>query len=250
VPAVAAAAAVAAASTVAVLHGAGEPSAKAAPYRLDTFMTVVPAANPGDAAAVLGRLAARAARQPAPALGPVEYTSDTLWQPIGLNVPRNLGFIPRVHYLKQHWMRLTGGWTELQTRYPRGTKYGSQFPATATNRRYDRWYDPAALPTGDAALRQHLLDPPWPHGTGRLSQVPGPPSAQQDLAGAIFQVVQAEPLPPGVRAAMFRLLAGVAARPGRGYRVVDMAPPPTGSAGPGWPSASSRRTSSAEGTRT
>jgi hypothetical protein len=140
---------------------------------------------------------------------------------MGYKVPRNLGYVPRVHYLTQHWMRLAGGWAELQTKYPGGTKYGSRLPATATNRRYARWYNPATLPTGDAALRQHLMNPPWPHPAGRL-HVPGLPTAQRALAGAIFQVVEAEPLPPGVRAAIFRLLAGVAASPGRGYRVVDL----------------------------
>lgn len=66
------------------------------------------------------------------------------------------------------------------------------------------------------------MNPPWPHNTGRLPHVPGLPSPQQELAGAIFQVVETEPLPPGVHAAIFRLLAGVAASPGRGYRVVDI----------------------------
>jgi hypothetical protein len=221
VPAIAAAAAITAGAVV-IFHGAGAPPAKAAPYHLDTFVTVVPAANPGDATGVLRRLARSAARQPAPALGPVEYTSDTLWQPMGVNVPRNLGYVPRVHYLKQHWMSLTGGWAQLEAKYPRGTMYGNRYPATATNRRYARWYDPATLPTSDAALRQHLMNPPWPHNTGRLLHVPGLPSPQQELAGAIFQVVETEPLPPGVHAAIFRLLAGVAASPGRGYRVVDM----------------------------
>ena len=221
VPAVAAAAAIAT-GAVMILHGVGAPRAKAAPYQLDTFVTVVPAANPGDAAAVLRRLARSAARQPEPALGPVEYTSYTHWQPMGLKVPLNLGYVPRVHYLTQYWMRLAGGWAQLDTKYPRGTKYGSRFPSIATNRRYFRWYNPATLPTGDAALRQRMMNPPWPHNTGRLLQEPGLPSAQQDLVGTILRVMEVEPLPPGVRAAMFRLLAGVAVSPGRGYRILDM----------------------------
>jgi len=180
VPAVVAAATLA---TVVAVNGAGGPQGpEAAPTglirpgsdrtyqlagffrQLDAVFRAHPATAHGNAAAVLRQLAARAAAQPAPALGPVMYTARRLWEYVGSYTPRNLNYFSRDYSYEQAWNAADGASADNITEYLNGKVkvYASSYPPPDTwPAQITNWANPAALPTGPAALRQYLLDSPY-----------------------------------------------------------------------------------------
>jgi hypothetical protein len=150
--------AAAAAALAVALSGLSAPSQPT--YTLDALLTVHPPAHPGDAAAVLRRLAARAAVQPAQALGPVEYSSNREWEDIGLNVPRNLNYLSRQSWTNQAWNAVSGASAVHSVRHSDGKVFTSSYPADRWSAQLGAWANPATLPDSLPALRQRLLHEP------------------------------------------------------------------------------------------
>jgi len=149
----------AAATALAVaLSGVSAPSQPS--YTLDVFLTVHPQAHPGDAAAVLRRLAARAAAQPARALGPVEYSSNRKWDFVGNNIPRNLNYFSRKSVTNQAWDAVSGASAIHIVRNSDGKVFTSSYPATRWSAQMGAWINPATLTDSPLALRRRLLYPP------------------------------------------------------------------------------------------
>ncbi|HEV2371344.1 MAG TPA: hypothetical protein VGS19_04165 [Streptosporangiaceae bacterium] len=180
-----------------------------------------PARSP-DVAAVLRGLAARAAAQPAPALGPVEYVKAVIWGlPIG-DVPRGLDY--RAHDLRiaQEWRGpRSAGFT---IRRPDGqAPSGVPFPAqrAPTPPADWAWRNPATLPSGRAALQRRLLAPPG-SAVERLSRLLGNPRSYPTVVRVALTLMETEPLPPDVRASMLRLMATAMARPSAQVSYLDL----------------------------
>lgn len=177
-------------------------------------------ADPGDAAAVLRRLADRAAAQPAPALGPVYYTKVAIWG-------RDLG---RAHYgldyrapdtyeIQQQWQ---GRHADLYVaRYPHGKVPPGIIPVSRqTTKKGDpalwRAHDPTTFPVSPRALWQRFLS----LTPNNNPSYPLPPGLR--FMSSAFVLMTSEPLPPAVRATMLRLMAGVVAKPPAQYSYIDM----------------------------
>jgi hypothetical protein len=186
-------------------------------------LTAHPSATQDDASAELRKLAGIAAAQPAPAaLGPVEYSKGEGW---GLDLgTTHYGLSYRSHdtSLQQAWMGSDGAYLGVETwpggKIPPGiipVQRGG--PSAKGAAAFAEWYDPARLPSSEPAMRQHLLglDCPSP---GRC---PGGDPASQIVTGARI-LMGSEPLPPAVRAAILRVLAGAAASPGAHQAFYDL----------------------------
>jgi hypothetical protein len=205
-------------------------------------------AHPGDAAAVLRKLAAVAARQPAVPLGPVEYSQIKSWEFDQDNsLQYNLNYVSHTTRTSQWWQASDGSslwyYTVPGGKYEPGTVPLQQSGPSQAGRTSFAWYDPARLPADVTALRAHLVHGPDTRGDvtsgGEVCIVSGTlPSAAAGSAGgsptpALAQpschyvppgpagdratnaiVYNAEdlmlrvPLPPGVRASLLRVLAG------------------------------------------
>ncbi|HEV2377497.1 MAG TPA: hypothetical protein VGS19_35690 [Streptosporangiaceae bacterium] len=222
VPAVAVVAAAAVGAAVAINGTSARPGTGPMPgalaggsYRLTAFLTVHPAAHPGDVAAVLRQLADTVARQPTPALGPVEYSSRLEWQDVSShNIPRNLNFHFRQHWRVELWYGASGKYAGRTTVYPGGAVHDTTIlPGKGWSARSWAMVNPAALPSDQTALRQALL---------RLTPDPGYLSPQVVLYSNALMLMSTGPLRPAVRASMLRLMAEVAVKPGQGYRWVDI----------------------------
>lgn len=178
-------------------------------------------ADPGDAAAVLRKLADRAAAQPAPpALGPVWYTKAAVWgSDLG---PPHYGLDYRAHefQIMQDW---EGPTASLEvTRYPDGRVPPGIIPISRSAWEkpspYTLAHNPATLPTTPAALRRRFLS--WDLSPSNVV----PPRHPLDLQ-VYFDAVsymEEEPLPPAARAGMLRLMAGIVAKPPRHTDFVDI----------------------------
>jgi hypothetical protein len=208
------------------------PSARpgGAGYRLDTFVTVRPAADPGAAAAVLGELADRAAAQPAPVLGPVAYSSRLQWDYIG-DVPLSLNYRGRTYWRQEVWFDTrTGAFAGRSTKFsaasPAGKFLGaSGFRASGWSRRLAALVNPATLPSAPAALSRVLaaLTPkatrsPLYAGGGHLLPARAARqftvlTQQVNTYSHALRLMANEPLRPAVRAGLLRLLASLAAHP-------------------------------------
>ncbi len=268
----AAGAAAAAATALAVgLSSAGTPGQVS--YTLDAFLTVRPQAHPADAAAVLRQLAARAAAQPARALGPVEYSSNRKWGYSGGGAPRSLGYFSRHSYTDRAWDAVSGASAVRVVRDFDGKVFTSSYAATKISREEGASINPAGLPASPSALRRHLLNPPglpdkvswyaiytqrqkgsqsrypqvetgeYPSRSALLQELRqaeraahgsithvrilkagrfGSLSWQTIFVASAIRFLSGEPLPPAVHSSMLRVLAQIAARPGRGYAYVDL----------------------------
>ena len=211
-------------------------------------LTAHPRARPGGAAAVFSRLADAAAAQPSPGLGPVEYAESKGW---GLDLGTlhyNLSYRSHVTDTQQSWMGPDGASLDVTT-YPGGKIPPGIIPVhrSGPSKRGEAafaWYNPARLPAGEAALRQHLLDRPggFLPPVCRPGQAPGgrtePSSggnaasggavspACQDPVTAIVntsvELMGGEPLPPAVRASLLRLLADTVRASGPDASFIDM----------------------------
>jgi hypothetical protein len=135
---------------------------------------------------------------------------------------------------------------------PPGTIPVSRSGPTRQDKAYFAWFNPARLPAGEAALRQHLLSTPFalppacrpgqsPKGQitpalrrlqqqmekaeGRAVQVLAP-IACRDATDVIMtsslDLLGGEPLPSAVRASLLRVLADTAAASGPGARFIDL----------------------------
>ena len=136
-------------------------------YTLDTLLTVHPQAHPGDAAAVLRLLAARAAAQPAQALGPVEYSSNRAWGYAGVSVPRSLYYFSRHSYTNQAWDAVSGASAVRIVRDYDRKVFTSSYAAAQWSAQFGAWINPVTLPASPSALRAHLLDEPG-SGAGKV----------------------------------------------------------------------------------
>jgi hypothetical protein len=215
-------------------------------------LTAHPPARPGGAAAVFRRLADAAAAQPSPALGPVEYSQSKDW---GLDLGAmhyNLNYRSHVTDTQQSWMAPEGASLGVTT-YPGGKIPPGVIPVyrsgpSKRGKAAFAWYDPARLPAGETALRQHLLDMPggFPPLVCRHIQSPDKgtepapggnaasggvvSSACQDPVTAIaytivnrsLELMGSEPLPPAVRASLLRLLADTVLASGPDTSFTDM----------------------------
>jgi hypothetical protein len=213
-------------------------------------LTAHPPARAGDAVGVFRRLAAAAVSQPSPpALGPVEYSQVKDW---GLDLGQlhyNLSYRSHDINTEQSWIGSDGSILDVST-YPGGKIPPGIIPVDRSGpsrqgRAYFAWYNPAALPAGEAAMRQHLLSMPGapaicrpgrsstePITPGSVDSVPGVPSAAangpscQDPIDAIVansaDLMSSEPLRSASRAALLRVLADAARASGPQARFVDM----------------------------
>jgi hypothetical protein len=179
-------------------------------------LTYHPSANPADAAAVLRRLADAAAVQPSPALGPVEYSKSVGW---GLDLgPLHYGLNYRSHEFstQENWLGKDGASLSVST-YPGGKIPPGIIPISRSDpskwgEELWAWYNPATLPTGEAALRQHLLHRPLPcFGAARCVTAGGHPDDAWTIMSNALDLMGSEPLPPAVRASLLRLMADQAA---------------------------------------
>jgi hypothetical protein len=215
-------------------------------------LTAHPAARAGDAAGAFRRLAEAAAAQPSPrGLGPVEFTETKIW---GLDVGAvHYGLSYRSHDIRtdQNWMGSDGSSLTVST-YPGGKIPPGIIPVQRSGpskqgEAYFAWFNPARLPAGEAALRQHLLNMPGasPPGCrpGQFSKervvvpevvvlgaggnaVALAPSSCPDPTGVIMgsslALLGGEPLPSAVRASLLRVLADTAVTSGPRARFIDM----------------------------
>jgi hypothetical protein len=157
-----------------VLPAASGPAASVAAPRSDpgfarllANLTAHPSAHPGDAATVLGQLAAAAARQPAVPLGPVEYSKTESWRiDLAGSLPYGPIFRLATVAIDQGWLAPGGSSLGVETvpggKYEPGTIPVQQDKPSPAGQARFAWYDPATLPAGVAALRQHLIDVPFP----------------------------------------------------------------------------------------
>jgi hypothetical protein len=193
-----------------------------------------PPAGADDTAAVLRQLAARAAVQPAPPLGPVVYVRSAIWD-LGPRGPhQGLDFRSHDAIINQDWRGAAG--EAFEVRRPDGRPPGDGVVADGYTRadpgRNEYWArnKPAAVPAGRAALRRYLLSLLVPtvfpesgvvytRGTGQPgatipARAVAPILAQPARAAGIFsealQLMRSEPLRPAVRAQLLRLMATAA----------------------------------------
>ena len=175
-------------------------------------LTAQPAGGQGDAGSELRRLANVAAAQPAPALGPVEYSSSENW---GLDLgkdPHGLSYRSHNTNSEQDWVGADGASLSIRTwpggKVPLGNIPVGRSGPSAQGAANFKLQDPATLPTTESGMRQRLL---------QLS-CPGTPCTSEDQADDIVKeasvLMGSEPLPPAARAAMLRVLADTAASPG------------------------------------
>jgi hypothetical protein len=180
-------------------------------------LTAHPPASAGDASAELRVLADAAAAQPAPAFGPVEYSSSENW---GLDLGTiHYGLSYRSHDTngEQDWMAPDGSSLSIRT-YPDGKVPQGNIPVgrtgpSAPGAAAFRWYDPATLPASEPLMRQHLLEVSCPTGYC-TNQAQSPGTAVNTIVTNAQTLMSSEPLPPAARAAMLRVLADTAASPG------------------------------------
>lgn len=210
--AAAAAAAVATASAAAALS--------AGPFGQVTHNE--PPASAVSAAAVLRQLAAKAATQPTPALGPVLYTSSTRWGTDVAGKPL-AGLLDHLSELGiQHQ------WVSAAARYftvtnPSGKHLRGHVPSTYTkldprNNPDWTWHNPATLPANPAALRRHLLSEPDRKPADLFT---GPSlTPDETVFTNAFQFMASEPLSPAVRASMLLLIADVVRRSSHDFVVL------------------------------
>lgn len=191
-------------------------------YTIDAFLTVRPQARPGDAVAVLRRLAARAAAQPMPVFGPVEYSSNREWTYYGGDARRNLNYLSRHSVTHQAWDALSGATAVRIVLNFNGKVLTSYYPAPKTGQRGGAWINPVTLPVSPSALRKHLLAPlasGMQESHGRFGLL----SWQVVFVSVALQFMSGEPLPPAVHSAMLEVLAQIADHPGgHGITYVDM----------------------------
>lgn len=206
-------------------------------------LTAHPPAHASDAAGVFRRLAAAAASQPSPALGPVEYSKAKVW---GLDTGQvqlhyNLSYRSHAIDTDQSWIGSDGS-SLLVSTYPGGKIPPGIIPVVRSgpSRASFAWYNPATLPVGEAAMRQHLLSRPGAFPAicrrGQSSTLPRTPGSGssaaangpscQDPADAIVtnsaDLMSSEPLRSAARAALLRVLADAAGASGPHARFIDM----------------------------
>jgi hypothetical protein len=231
-------------------HSPGtDQAASGALVELVANLTAHPAADQGDASAVLRALADVAAAQPAPpALGPVEYSRAESW---GLDLgTTHYGLSYRSHQtnLEEDWAGSDGASLSVRTwpggKVPEGNIPVGRSGPSARGAANFAWYNPATLPTSESLMRQHLLDMPGfsdkpvpviegsgsvtESGNGKITfQGPGkvvyqPPDLTSQIVTGAEILMGSEPLPPGARAALLRVLASTAAHPGSGRAFYDL----------------------------
>jgi hypothetical protein len=179
-------------------------------------LSVHPPAHAGDAVSVFRRLAAAAESQPSPpALGPVEYSQAKDW---GLDLGQlhyNLSYHSHDINTEQSWMGSDGSSLYVST-YPGGKIPPGIIPVNRSGpsrqgQAYFAWYNPATLPAGEAAMRQHLLSRPGAYQ--------GPIDA---IVTNSVDLMSSEPLRSASRAALLRVLADTAGTSGPQARFIDM----------------------------
>lgn len=239
------AAAAAAGTAVVLVMTAAGPGPVSPRLRLTAALTYLGAPEgSGDAAAVLLRLAAKAAAQPSPALGPVEYVKTAIWGADDGKAHYGLTYRPHSLLIDQNWSGPGGDAHTVRT--PDGRLPGGGLVPTSYDRvnpKHNRGWaraDPAMIPASPAALRRYLLRAAGPlpstSGTGKVvegtkvskTRVPTafspdpPPPPGVLIYGQALVLMNSEPLRPAVRAELLRLMAGTVQQARWPYRFFDL----------------------------
>lgn len=173
-----------------------------------------PPASAVSAATELRQLAAKAATQPTPALGPVLYTSSTRWGTDVAGKPL-AGLLDHLSELGIQHQWVSAAARYLTVTNPSEKHLRGHVPSTYTrldpsNNPDWTWHNPATLPANPAALRRHLLSEPDRKPAGLFS---GPSlTPDETVFRNAFQFMASEPLSPAVRASMLLLIADVVRR--------------------------------------
>lgn len=183
-----------------------------------------PPASASSAAAVLRQLAAKAAVQPTPALGPVLYAKNAIWAPDPEAGMRRNG-MPVVDELNTQEEWVSASTRFLVVTYPPGKRvhtvgqpfrswpYGENVSLDPMNNQDWNWRNPATLPANPAALRRHLLGEPGAKApSGEPKTNPRPLTPDETVFSNALQFMVSEPLRPAVRAAMLLLIADIVRR--------------------------------------
>lgn len=201
-----------------MLTATGEPKpGVASPFTDSGFATLIAnltahsSAKPNSAAAAeLRALAAAAARQPTPVLGPVVYSKTQNW---GLDLGKihyGLGYRSHETNTEENWSGSDGSSLRLVTypggKIPPGIIPVNASPPSAEGKANYAKYGPASLPTTEPLMRQRLLQCRW-----------GPCPFPDDTTSIVLNgvgLMGGELMPPAARAAILRVLADAAASPG------------------------------------